>query len=193
MKDDTKISKNRQKKEQLVAEISEKVGRAKAMVFTNYKGMTHQQIEALKKSLKPLEAEMAVTKNTLLKLALQKVSKETKVPKVSKGYPFDTSDIFNLEGPTATLFAYADPIAPLKELAKVMKLFKFPTIKFAIFEGKTLDEAEVTRLSTLPTREVLLAQMIGNIKAPLYGLHRALSWNLQKLVMTLKAIESKKQ
>lgn len=195
-----KVSKNRLKKEALVAGISDKVGRAKAVVFTNYKGMTHQQMEALKKSLRPLEAEMAVTKNTLLKLALQKVSKEGKVPNVSKGESpsdtFDTSqpfDTFNLEGPTATLFVYGDPIAPLKELAKVMKLFKFPSIKFAILEDKTLSEPEVVRLATLPTREVLLAQMVGGLKSPIYGLYRALSWNLTQLVATLKAIEQKKQ
>lgn len=177
MRSNLRAGKNRQKKEGLVAQMSDKVGRAKALVFTNYTGMKHQQLERLKRFLAPLNAEIAVTKNTLLKRALEngKLKMEN-----------------SLEGPTATLFAYNDPIAPLKELAKVMKLFKLPTIKFAIFEGKNLDEQQVLHLSTLPTRDVLLAQVVGGLKSPLYGLHRALSWNLVKLAMTLKAIEAKK-
>lgn len=66
-----KISKNREKKEKIVAEISEKVNRAKAMIFTNYEGLTHKQLEGLKKAIKTLDAELMVTKNTLLTRALE--------------------------------------------------------------------------------------------------------------------------
>ena len=102
------------------------------------------------------------------------------------------SQLSTLEGPTATLFAYDDVVAPLKELAKIIKALKLPTIKFGIVDGKLLAENEVIRLSTLPSRQVLLAQLVGGLKSPIYGLHRALNWNIQKLVLTLKAIETKK-
>ncbi len=174
-----KISKNRQKKEQIVAELSEKVAKAKAMVFTNYQGMTHVQLEQLKKALKNTRAELVVAKNTLLSIALENGKWQMKDEK-------------SLEGPTATLFAYDDVVLPLKELAKIIKTLKLPKIKFGIVDGKLLAENEVVRLSTLPTREVLLAQLVGSLKSPIYGLHRALNWNLQKFVMTLKAIETKK-
>lgn len=164
----------RLKKEVIVAEISEKAARAKAVVFTNFAGMTHVQLEALKRKLLASEAEVVVAKNTLLQRA------------------FGLTDATPLEGPTATLFAYADAVTPLKDLAKSIKDFKFPAIKFGIFEGKLLTGAEVVRLSTLPSREVLIAQVVGGMKSPLFGLHRALNWNIQKLVMTLKAIEVKK-
>lgn len=167
-----KISTNRQKKEKIIEELSQKIERAKSMVFTDYKGLTHKQMEELKKGLKKADAELVVAKNTLIKRAL-KTEKE-------------------LSGQTATLFSFSDPIAPLKELSKMIKSLKLPVVKFGIFEGKEISAEEVLKLATLPTREVLLAQIVGGLKSPIFGLHRALSWNIRKLVMTLKAVETKK-
>lgn len=175
MKDETKkISKNREKKVGVVAELTEKATRAKAIVFTGYQGMTHVQLEQLKKGLKKLNAELVVAKNSLLAIAIKHENFKT------------------LEGATATLFAYDDVVGPIKELAKIIKAIKMPTIKFGILEGKVLAETDILRLSTLPTRDVLIAQLVGGMKSPIYGLHRALNWNIQKLVMTLKAIEKRK-
>lgn len=177
MKDENKkISSNRAKKEVIVAELSTKVEKAKAMVFTNYQGMTHKQIEDLKKALKTADAELFVAKNTLLAISL-------------KDYKDKMQE---LQGATATIFAYGDVIEPLKALAKSVKTLTLPKIKFGIIEGGLLAEKEIIRLSSLPSREVLVAQLIGGMKSPIYGLHRALNWNIQKFVMTLKAIEAKK-
>jgi len=192
--EEKKVSPNRQKKEQIVAKLSHKVNRAKGFVFTNYQGLTHVQLEKLKKAIKQANAELVVTKNTLLKLALEKVSlekvsKDGKVSNVPKGErsPFDT-----FTNPTATLFLYADPIEPLKQLAKTIKELSLPTVKFGILEGQSLTGEQVLKLATLPTRNVLIAQLLFQMKAPLYRLHRVLGWNIQRLVMTLKAIETKK-
>jgi|SRR3989344_418699 len=171
-----KISTNRQKKEAIVVKLSEKVSRAKAMVFTNYQGMTHKQLEELKKGLRKADAELVVAKNTLLKLALARPTWEEGLAK----------------GPTAALFTYSDVIAPLKELSKVIKNLKLPTIKFGIFDQKMLTSDDIMKLASLPSREVLLAQVVGGIKAPIFGLHRALNWNIQKFVMTLGAIQKSK-
>lgn len=173
-----KPSLNKQKKQQIVAEMAEKVAKAKAMVFTNYQGLTHHQLESLKRAVKKANAELTITKNTLLSRAL----KERKL----------MIEDHNFQQPTATLFVYEDIVLPLKEIAKSIKNFKLPIIKFGLFEGKLMIEQDIIRLSTLPTREVLLAQLVGGLKAPIFGLHRALNWNITKLVMTLKAIEAKK-
>jgi len=187
-----KVSKNKEKKAVMIAEFSEKVGRAKAMVFTNFTGMTHKQIEDLKKGLRNADAELVATKNTLMKRALDeglsvKGKAESKEP-----LPLDASR-YTLEGPTATLFTYGDPIVPLKQLQKSIKNIKLPEIKFGIFEGRVITAADVVKLASLPPKEVLIAQFVGGLKAPLYGLHRALNWNLQKLVMTMQAISDKKK
>lgn len=173
-----KVSKSRQKKEAIVNELTDKVTKAKAMVFTNYQGMTHKQLEELKKALRKADAEVVVAKNTLLS--------RTKIGDLK------TEVEQYLKGPTATLFAYSDIVSPLKELSKTIKNLKLPEIKFGILDGKAISANDVTTLANLPSREVLIAQVVGGIKSPLYGLHRALNWNIQKFVMTLGAIQKSK-
>jgi len=178
-KTDVKISANRQKKEALVAELVEKVGKSTAIVFANYQGLTHQQLENMKKSLKKADAEFVAVKNTLLELAL--------ADKIDK----DTANQ-HFHQPTGALFIYNDVVDPLKELSKTIKDFKMPVIKFGIFEGKVVTDEQVTKIASLPPLPVLQAQLLGQMMSPISGLHRALNWNLQSLVMTLNAIKDKK-
>lgn len=178
--DQVKVSENRQKKEAIVAELTDKVTKAKAFVFTNYQGLTHQQIEELKKAAKKHNAEYVIAKNTLMLRALSNVE-------------LSDEDKKHFEQPTATLFAYDDVVEPLKELAKIVKALQLPAIKFGIVEGSSVNDKEVIKLSTLPPLPVLRAQVLGQMMAPVQGLHRALNWNMQSLVMTLNQIAQKKQ
>ncbi len=186
-----KISTNRQKKEAIVAEVSEKVQRARGMVFANYQGLTHHQLESIKKAARSVEAEFVATKNTLLLRTLK-----------DKNLTDDEKKHF--KRPTATLFMYNDVVEPLKQLAKTIKELQMPVVKFAIIsreagsdsarEGfQVLAADQVMRLSTLPPLPVLRAQLLGQMNSPIQGLHRALQWNLKSLVMTLDAIVQKKQ
>lgn len=181
----TQKYQGRPRKEKIVSEWTEKVSKSQAMVFTDYKGMSHMQLETLKKASKKLDAEFVVTKNRLMKIAL----------KSSKTFDtLDTSDTLDthFNNPTATLFIYGDYIEPIKNLAKTMKEMSLPTVKFGLVEGKPMSASDVAKLATLPGMDQLRAQLVGTLNSPIQGLHRALQWNLQTLVMTLKAIESKK-
>lgn len=178
MKNDSKISANKAKKIEMVKDISVKVQKAKGFVFTDYQGLTHQQLETIKRAMKGLQAEYVATKNTLLKRALDE--NDMKLER-------------EFEGPTATLFLYDDLISPIKELAKSIKALNLPVIKLGIIEGQTYDAGQIERLSKLPSVDILRAQLVGQLQSPISGLHRALSWNLQKLVMTLNAVKEKKQ
>jgi len=160
----------------IVSSLSDKFGKAKAVVFTNYAGLTHKQIEGLKKELKKAESEFVVAKNSLLVRATDK--------KLEGEYALD--------GQTGTLFLYNDIIAPLKALAKVIKELNLPNVRFGIMEGDFITGEQILKLSTLPTKEVLLTQLVFGLKSPITGLHRALNWNLQKLVMTLNVVAQAK-
>ena len=173
---DKKVNKNRVKKEEIVAELSGKKDKARAMIFTNYEGLTHRQIEDLKKGIKAFDAEFVVAKNSLLQKTMT-----------------DIKEVEGLEGPTGTIFAYSDVLEPLKQLAKTIKQLSLPTIKFGILDGKTVTSEDILKIASLPSRDVLIAQFIGGLKSPISGFHRALSWNLQKLVMTLKSIEEQRR
>ena len=181
--DNKKISQNREKKSKIIARLSDKLRDAKGLVFTNYQGLAHKQLEELKKKLKTMDADMVVAKNTLLKIALNKSESFSTIQKDEEN---------SLEQPTATLLLYKDPIAPLKELAKMIKELNLPAIKFGILDNQRITDKEILKLSTLPSRDTLIAQLMGIMKGPISGLHRSLNWNMQKFVLTLKAIESKK-
>lgn len=165
-----------QRKIDIVTDLTDKIGKAKSLIFTDYRGLTHKQLEELKKSLKKVQAEFLVIKNTLLTKALSK-----------SNHPLPTTND-QINGPTAVLFSYEDEIAPLKILAKSIKTLTLPKIKLGFLDKKELAVADVNRLITLPTRDVLLGQLVAQMKSPLYGLHRALSWNMQKLVFVLSQV-----
>lgn len=207
--DKTTTNANRQKKEATVASLSEKVAKAHGVVLTNYKGLTHKQMENFKIGLRGLDAEYKVTKNTLLKIAMEKEISNKQKAKSGEEKSNSLSLItfpLSLDQPTGTLFMYGDVISPLKALAKMIKDMQLlslvtdssisqqsgPSIKFGIVDGQAMNSDEILKLSALPSRDQLIAQFVGSMKSPLYGIHRALNWNMQKLVLTLSAIRDKK-
>jgi len=183
-----RTSASRAKKEKIVAELIEKVNRAKGFVFTGYQGLTHKQLESLRKAVKTLDADFVATKNTLILKAFEncKLSRLSGIPQAA-GKIGDS-----LKNATATLFLYGDPVMPLKALAKMIKELNLPTIKFGILDGLQMTSEQLLKLSALPSKQMLLAQLVYGLKSPISGLHRALNWNLQKFVMTLKTIEKTK-
>ncbi|MBI2034128.1 MAG: 50S ribosomal protein L10 [Candidatus Levybacteria bacterium] len=181
--------RGRKRKEEVVAMLSEKAAKAKGLVFTNYQGLTHQQMESLKKAVRTGQAEYIVTKNTLLKRSLEKLS-----TLLAEQDPASRDNLLStFQQPTATLFLYEDIIEPLKQVAKTIKELTLPHIKFGFIEGRVLTADEVVKLASLPPVPVLRAKLLGQMMSPITGLHRALNWNIQKLVMTLNAIAQKKQ
>ncbi len=175
--------RGKQRKTETVDSIKEKLTRTKTFFVTEYRGLTHQQMEQLRRALKKVEAEYLVAKNTLLKLALD--NSKIKLENIKT-----ITD--ELKNPTATFFAFGDEIAAIKTLAQFIKNVQLPKIKIGFFDGITATEADFNKLATLPTMEVLLATLVVRLKSPIYGLHYAMSWNLRKLVTVLGNIKEKK-
>lgn len=168
-----------------VKQLTEKLTKAKTIFLTDYKGITHQQLEGLRKSLAKVEAEYVVTKNTLLSRAMKSLNKAQDKKSIEQ--------LGNeLQNSTATLFAYGDEIAAVKILATFIKNTSLPKIKLGLFEGDIATETDFIKLAALPTKEVLLGTLVGRLSGPLYGLHNAASWNIRKLVYALEAVKSKK-
>jgi large subunit ribosomal protein L10 len=170
-----------QKKIDTVVQLKTKLEKAKAFFLTEYRGLTHQQLEQLKKSLKKVEAEYLVAKNRLVGIAMKQCNNETMLQ--LEEY---------LKDPTATLFAYGDEIAAIKELAKFIKARELPKIKIGIFAGKIATVADFQKLANLPTRDILLTTLAVRLKSPIAGLHYGLNWNLQRFVTVLNNVKEKK-
>ena len=135
--------------------------------------------------LKKAEAELVVAKNRLLLRALRQAQGE---PLADRGKDIEAS----LKETTATLFAYTDSVAPLKEMMRYFKTAGMGKPKAGLLGSQVLSEEEVARLAQLPTRETLLAQLVGQLNSPLQGLHYALNWNINKLVWALNAMQKSK-
>lgn len=167
-----------QKNVQKLDEIRQKVDRATAMFFVDYSGLTHRQLEEARRDLKDNDSEIGIIKNTLMNLALR----EKKIDAGEK-----------LQGPFATLFSYQDPIKTAKVLAALVKKYGLPKIKFGFFEGGLIDDAMILRLSTLPSREALIAKLLGTLNAPISNFVYGLSANIVKLALVLGQIKNKKE
>ena len=178
MTDDKPISQNKQQKMAMVDALTEKLKTAKAVFLANTQGLTHKQFEDLRKNLKTSRTELKVAKNTLLKRALEKVG---------KNLPAEI-----LSGQTTLVLAYKDETLPLKQLVKFFKTANFGKFKSGFLGEKELSTSEIDQLATLPPHNVLLAKLIGQLQAPIYGLHCALSWNLNKLVWVFHNIKNNK-
>ena len=97
-----------------------------------------------------------------------------------------------LEQQNATLFAYSDEVAPLKELLKFFKAVGLGSTKGGLLGKTVLTQEEVAKLATLPNKEVLLGKLVRQLNSPIQGLHYALQWNINKLAWALNAIKGKK-
>lgn len=184
-----RVSQGKQRKIDTVTTLKDKLARAKAFFLTDYRGLTHQQLEQLKRALKKVQGEFVVVKNTLLKIAMEESNKGTK----EQSFKEATEKLIKeLKNPTAALFAYGDEMTAVKELAVFMKNTQLPKIKIGLFAGSLTTETDFQRVASLPNREILLTILAYRLKSPLYGLHYALSWNLQRLVVILSNIKNKK-
>lgn len=162
-----------QKKIDTVTGLTEKIAKAKAMIVADYRGIKHKQLEELRRTLKKTQGEFVVTKNRLLRKALG-----------DKAQTIDAT----LNDSTATLFAYADEVAPLKELLKFFKTAGVGKPKGGFLGTAALSESDITKLASLPPRQMLLAKLAGQLNAPIQGLHYALNWNINKLVWALSEV-----
>lgn len=169
------MPKTRQQKEETVKNLQEKLTRARSVVFADYRGLTMKQLSDLRNKLRDQDAEFTVTKNTLLKLALP-----------STTYRLSSTD---LEGPTATLFAYGDEISPIKILVKALKDATLGKVKKGFLDNEALDEAKILKLALLPTKDQLKGQIVGILAAPLQGMVGVLQGNLRSLVYALDQIK----
>lgn len=147
---------------------------AKSLVLINYTGLSVKSQQELKKRLKEVGAKMLVVKNTLLKRSSEAAKLDIKLL---------TDEI--LSGQTALVISESDPISFIQVLGKFAKEFEVPKMKVGVVDGLFQSPEALTKLSTLPGRDVLLSQVLGALMSPSYGLVGVLNGNLQKLVYIL--------
>lgn len=171
---------NKQNKKDLVVKLTPRLKSASSIVFVNYTGLSVTLQQKLKLQLKAIGSDMTVVKNTLIKIA----GKEA-------GLNEDILTDEVLSGQTALILTEGDAVAPIQVLGKFVKENQVPQFKVGIIEGAFQNKEALVKISTLPTKEALQAQVIGSLMSPMYGLVGTLNGNMQKLLYILKGVSTR--
>ena len=168
-------------KQAIVAELKEKLTGAKGAVLVNYRGLTVAQDTKLRRQLREAGVDYRVVKNTMTRIAAQEAGLEG-------------LDAY-LEGPTAMAISTTDPVAPAKIITDFVKEHKLQVleVKAGLVEGNVIDENGVKALASLPSREVLIAKMLGSMQSPITGLVNVLQGSISNLVYALDAVRQQKE
>jgi len=171
----------RTEKKEIVKELKDKLLATKGAVLTNYRGLTVAMDTKMRRKLREAGVEYRVVKNTMTRIAAHDAG-------------IDGLDKY-LEGPTAIALSVTDPVAPAKVLADFIRENKLQVleIKAGLVEGKVVDVDGVKALASLPPREVLIAQLLGTMQAPIAGFVRVLGGVPSNLVYALEAIRKQKE
>ena len=160
-------------KEAIVSELTDQLSRSALTIVTDYRGLSVTDLQNLRAQLRPLQAEFRIAKNTLARRAANAIELE------------GLDEV--LEGPTALMFAYDDVAQPAKVIRDFVRTSRVLEVKGAVLEGSVISAERVEAIADLPSREELIAKVVGGVAAPLYGLVNVMSGPARSLAYVLQA------
>lgn len=168
-----------QSKQALVEEIKEKIEGAQSIVLVNYRGLSVEEVTELRSKYREANVDYKVYKNTMMRRAFQDLG-------------VDGLDEI-LKGPSAIAFGMEDPASAAKISAEFAENHEALEIKAGFVDGKVLSVSEVDALAKLPSKEVLIAQVLGGLNAPIQGLANVMNGTLSGFARVLAQIAEKKE
>ena len=169
----------RPEKASKVAELKDLLTASKGVVLVNYCGLTVAEDTELRAKMREAGVKYMVAKNTFIRIAAKEAGIEG----------LDSV----LEHNTALAFSAEDPVAPAKVLNDFSKDHEALELKAGVLDGKVIAVEEVKALAELPSREELLAKLVGSMQAPISGLVNVLQGTIRNFVYTLEAVRQKKE
>jgi large subunit ribosomal protein L10 len=169
------------KKVKFVEELNDKFSRAKAIYFTDYKGMDVETVNNLRSEFFKNEIDYKVAKKTLTRRAAKQAG-------------YDNIDEL-IDGQMAIAFTYDDPVIPAKLITKFIEDNEMESLKITgcIFEEEYFGKDKVDQIKDLPTREELLSKFVATLNAPMAKLVRTLNASMVNFVNILKSLKDKKE
>ena len=168
---------SKQQKDELVSQYAEWINRSKALILTEYTGLSMKQIDQLRAKTREAGGEFHIVKNTLGKVAFE-----------STGMPLQEKF---LEGSTAIAFAFKDAPGLAKTLTEFARTSDFLKIKGGYLEKRAISPDQVKALADLPPLPVMRAQLLGLLLAPASKLARTLAEPARQVAAALKAYADK--
>ena len=169
---------NREQKAQVVEDLNAKFQRAKGVVVAEYKGLTVEDMNAVRGTLRSADLEFAVIKNTLARRAVEGTSCEP------------VKDAFH--GPVGVALGYDDPVVLAKKVLAYAKTSEFFNPTGAVIEGKVCDVDALKAVAALPSRDAMLGQVAGLFQAPAQKMARLLNATVSQLGYALTALHAKR-
>ena len=163
----------------LVDEIKEKIEGAQSLVLVNYRGLDVAEVNELRAKYRKAGVDYKVYKNTMMRRAFEALGHE--------------DFIEHLKGPSAIAFGVEDMVAPAKITSEFAKNHDALEIKAGIVDGAIFDVAGVNDLAKLPAKEVLVAQFLGGLNAPIQGLANVMDGTIAGFARVLNAIAEQKE
>jgi large subunit ribosomal protein L10 len=170
---------HRDKKTQVVAELTEEIRGATALLVADPRGLNVGQLSELRRSLRTHGASFRVTKNTLGRIAAREAGSDALV------------DL--LAGPSGVALCSTDPAPVAKVLADFARTSRLLELRGGVLDGRAIDAADARRLATLPPRQELLAQLVGSLASPIQGFANVLAQLPRSLVVALDQIRQQKE
>lgn len=173
---------NRNEKSELAVSLKDKFTRAQVAVFADYKGLSANQANDLRRQLRTVGTEVKVLKNNVARMITNE-----------GGLSADAKAVMDkLVGPTMVAFSYGDPAATAKIISKFAKENEALKIKDSLLGSRRVDVAGVDELASLPSKEILVAKFLGTLNAPITNFVGVLAAVPRGMVTVLSAIEKKK-
>ncbi len=160
----------------LKQDFSENAG----LIFADHSNMKSEQSMIIREKLDDIDATLRIVKNTLASIAANEYFKDMDLAEIFKGH-------------TSIIVSHKDVISTAKVLKDIIKEYDVLKIKAGIIDGRLISSQDVERIASLPSREVLLAQIASGLISPIFALVSLLNNLPQKLVMTLAAIQKEKE
>ena len=170
---------NRDEKAAIVADLNESFNRAKFSVVADYCGLTVSDLEKIRRDLRATSSEIRIAKNTLLKRAVADTSCESLAN--------------DFTGTTAIVMSYDDPVGPAKVLAKCAEDYDKLQLRSAVLDGEKITIDDMVALSKLPSKEILLGQLLSVMNGVPTAFVRVLSAVPQNLLYGLQAVKDQKE
>jgi large subunit ribosomal protein L10 len=166
-------------KRQAVTELADMLRGSTAIAVADYRGLKVSEMQTVRRSLRASGVELHVAKNRLLKIAADQA---------------DLADLKPmLEGPTALATISGDEVVLAKALQDAFRPFRVVTVRGGLLGNRPIDAAGLSRMASLPSREVLLGRLAGGIASPITGFASVLAANLRNLAGVLNAVADQKQ
>ena len=166
-----------QEKAEVIDELAAQLSRAKLAILTDYRGLDVAGLQGLRSTLRPLNAEFRIAKNTLTRIAAEKAGIDGLTPM--------------LDGPLALVLAYEDVVEPSKAIADFARTSRILTIKGGVLDRSIVSAKGIEDLATLPSREELLGKLLSAINSPIQGLVNVLNGPSRSFVQVLNAYAEK--